>query len=506
MLVRPSKTLLLTLALGCVLMDSAFGLYSKKTTTYESVVKEAQNLSRKPYKPVKSRLPKPFLNLDYDGYRKIVWNPEQTLWKQDDLNFRMELFHPGYLFKEPVRINEFSDSHVQTVPFSSELYHYGDLALNPRKISRRAEYAGFKLLFPLNDGNTFDEFLSFLGASYFRALGTGQRYGKSARALAINTGMDKPEEFPVFREFWIGKPEFESVQVQIFALLDSPSVSGAFQFKVQPGKETVIDVTCTLFFRKAVDWLGLAPLTSMYWYGENSIARPNDFRPEVHDSDGLLVQTDTGSVWRPLVNDGRKRTHVESSETIQGFGLMQRDQSFDHYQDLEAWYQARPSVWVEPTEAWKPGSVQLIEFPSNNEYFDNIVSAWVPEETPTVGEAFHFSYRLRWTQMAAPDETLARVYSTRQGAGLDGKPGSQFVLEFTQPKREKKWDVENLSADFSGSGEVAIADVKLLENPFDNRWRVVFRAYGHQPADVVCRLIDEGEVVSETWSYPWKPN
>ncbi len=505
MLVRLTTSIVIFLVLGSPFLSPLFGDFAKKRTTFEFVEKQAFDLSRKPYKAPKSRLPDEFLDLDYDGYRKIIWNPQQSLWREDNLNFRLEFFHPGYLFREPVVMNEFSESHVQNVPFTSEFFEYGDLDLNPRRISRRAHYAGFRLLFPLNDGDKFDEMLSFLGASYFRALGQGQRYGKSARALAINTGLDQPEEFPIFKEFWIGKPEFESVETRVFGLLDSESVSGAYQFDIRPGKETFIDVKAVLFFRKQVEWLGIAPLTSMYWYGENGGQALNDCRPEVHDSDGLLVESESGRTWRVLANDGRKRTYTHSGEGITGFGLMQRDRDFDHYQDLEAWYQARPSVWIEPKSSFGEGSVQVIEFPTNHEFFDNVVSARVPAKMPNSEEPFTVEYRLRWTNgLEASD--VARVISTRFGKPVEGKAGIQFVFEFDRPGEQASWSADAMTVNFDGLGPAAISDIKIFENPLNNRWRVVFLVQGTEPADLACRLLHNGDLVSEMWSYPWKPN
>lgn len=480
--------------------------YAKKSTTFSQIVEEAEKRSGKPYQPVKPQLREEFLELDYDEYRKMHWNPKLSLWAEDDLNFRLEFFHPGYLFKTPVQMNEFTGSHIQNIPFTSEFFEYGDLDLNPRRISRRAGYAGFRLLFPLNEAGKFDEVLSFLGASYFRALGAGQRYGKSARALALNTGLPVPEEFPEFIEFWIGKPEFASTRVRVYGLMDSPSVAGAFQFDIQPGVETIIEVESVLFFRNKVEWTGLAPLTSMYWYGENHLGRPVDFRPEVHDSDGLLVQTADGWEWRPLVNDGHQRRFTLGGEGIQGFGLMQRDRGFEQYQDLEAWYHARPSVWITPRETWDVGHVELIEFPTDHEYFDNIVAAWVPETKPTPGEPYSFSYRLGWSGNSPEAPNLARVSATRVGRDPEGEPGSLFVVEFADPNALPQWEEAKLQPEVTAAAPATVREVKLLRNPFGPGWRITFRVNGDGPAELACRLLYEGRTVSENWTYPWRPN
>ncbi|MCZ6674966.1 MAG: glucan biosynthesis protein [Verrucomicrobia bacterium] len=506
MSVHKTIPLLIFLVFGLGSESRALADYAKKETHFEGVVQLAKRLSEKPFKAPKSRLPDAVRDLDYDGYRKIIWRPDKSLWKDDDLNFRLEFFHPGYLFKNPVKLNEFSDSHVQTIPFTSEFFDYGDLDLNPRRISRQAYYAGFRLLFPLNEGDKFDEVLSFLGASYFRALGVGHRYGKSARGLALNTGLNQPEEFPIFREFWIGKPDYQSVDVRLFGLLDSPSVAGAYQFDVRPGKDTLIEVKAVLFFRQTVDWLGICPLTSMYWYGENSSGNHQDFRPEVHDSDGLMIEAEEGTIWRALVNDGRKRNFVHEGAGIRRFGLMQRDRNFDHYQDLEAWYQARPSVWIEPKEGMAAGSIQLIEFPTDNEYFDNIVAAWVPDEMPALESPYPVAYSLHWSSDNVTAAPLARVVSTRFGKNQDGQSGTRFVVEFTQPANQTEWLPDSIKADFTGSNPASITGVKVLHNSLDSRWRIVFLVQGSAPADLACRLLYEGELISEIWSYPWNPN
>ncbi len=282
-------------------------------------------------------------------------------------------------------------------------------------------------------------------------------------------------------------------------------MAGAYQFNVRPGQDTVIDVKAVLYFRQAVDWVGVAPLTSMYWYGENSQGSQNDFRPEVHDSDGLLVETETATTWRPLVNDGRKRTYVYPGRGVTGFGLMQRDRDFDHYQDLEAWYQARPSVWISPQEPLESGTIQVIEFPTNSEFFDNVVSAWVPDELPVVGEPFTVAYSLRWSGRSEPKE-ISRVISTRFGKPLEGKDGTQFVIEFDRPGEQGNWSADSMTVNFDGLGQAAISDIKILENPLNSRWRVVFLVQGSEPADLACRLLHSGDLVSEIWSYPWKPN
>ena len=220
--------------------------------------------------------------------------------------------------------------------------------------------------------------VTFLGASYFRGLAKGQKYGLSARGLAINTAEMIGEEFPIFKEFWLQKPKTKDKVITLYALLDSKSVSGAYRFEIIPGANTIMNIEAHLFPRENIQKIGIAPLTSMFLFGENNKNDFDDFRLEVHDSDGLLVHNGHGEwLWRPLDNSKKLRISSFVDNGVKGFGLLQRDRDLSNYQDFEANYQSRPSAWVEPLENWNDGYVQLVEIPSRQEIHDNIVAYWV---------------------------------------------------------------------------------------------------------------------------------
>lgn len=144
-----------------------------------------------------------------------------------------------------------------------------------------------------------------------------------------------------------------------------------------------MEVKSRLFMRENVTKLGLAPLTSMYLFGENQPSSVPDYRPEVHDSDGLSVQLGTGEwLWRPLSNPKRLLVTSFAATNPQGFGLMQRDRNFSSYQEIGAWYERRPSAWVEPKGNWGSGRVELVQIPTPDETNDNIVAYWVPDTPP----------------------------------------------------------------------------------------------------------------------------
>ena len=276
--------------------------WEREDVGFDSIQSRARDLANKPYvAPNRDALPGWMSNLSYDQYRDIRFNPNQALWATDNLPFRAMFFHPGYLYREPVTLNEFTSSHQQQIRLAEAYFNYGPLVQKHGELPPDGGFAGFRLHAPLNTPDVFDELVAFQGASYWRALGKNQRYGISSRGIAVDTGVEGvTEEFPSFREFWLRKPEAGDTHARFYALLDGPSYAGAYAFKVHPGNETIVEVKAVIFTRRAVQRLGIAPMSSMFWFGENSRRRFDDFRPEVHDSDGLAIRMGTGErLWRP---------------------------------------------------------------------------------------------------------------------------------------------------------------------------------------------------------------
>ncbi len=362
-------------------------------TVFPEVVRRARDSAAVPFQPNEAKLPEILSRLNYDTYRDITFRGARALWHDAGQPFEVQFFHPGYLFKHPVQIHEVVAGETRPVPFSPKYFRYPDFPSALLRNESALGFAGFRLLYPLNHPGRLDEVISFVGSNYFRALAAGQIYGLSARGVAINTGENLPEEFPEFREFWLCRPEHGARVAEFYGLLDGPSVAGAYRFVVRPGKETVVEVEARLFFRQPVQLLGIAPLTSMFWRGEDEPHPPNDKRPEVHDSDGVLL----GSAdWHPLRAVEKPTTQTWPQENAPTFSLLQRDRDPAHYHDREAHYDRRPSVRVEPVGDWGKGAVQLLQLPTANEYNDNVVLFWRPEKAPQKGDALEFQYRLHW--------------------------------------------------------------------------------------------------------------
>jgi glucans biosynthesis protein len=258
----------------------------------------------------------------------------------------------------------------------------------------------------------------------------------------------------------------------------------------------------------------VAPLTSMFLHGENAGRRFDDFRPEVHDSDGLLMETGSGEfIWRPLTNPANLAVSSFQDKTPRGFGLLQRDRSFDSYQDLQANYHRRPSYWVEPRSDWGEGSIRLVEIPSDAEIHDNIVAFWVPAAPVKADQPLDFAYRLHGFADAARISWRGRVAATRIGGpGIPGahsalpRGSRRFVIEFNQgdlgalrPEQPVETVVE------TSSGE--IKNLVTMHNPEQSGFRAVFDFVpdGRKPADIRSYLRLYGEALTETWTYSLRP-
>jgi len=468
----------------------------------------AEQRAQKPYHERKSRLPGWLRDLDYARYQEIRFSRDKALWADEGLPFQTQFFHRGGHFRFPVKIWEFTDSFAQEIPFVSDFFTYGP-NVKVGHLNRNLGYAGFRIHYPLNRPNYYDELIVFLGASYFRALGMGQSYGISARGLALNTGMPVAEEFPDFVEFWVGKPEPEATAIRIYARLDGPSVTGAYCFEVTPGETTSVLVRASLFMRREVALVGLAPLTSMFWYGENSRFPGDDYRPEVHDSDGLAVRVAGNNwLWRPLNSPPSVQATVFPVEELTGFGLLQRDRRFDHYQDFMAGFHRRPSVWVEPVGGWGAGQVRLVELPTGNEYQDNIVAFWVPDDPPQPGARFDFEYRLHWALDRGIAEPVGRVVGTRTGRLPGDGLARLFVVDFSGRH------LAGLAADSPLDAVIGVSEggrllhSEVTKDPENDTWRVSFgvdATEAKQPIDLHCYLRSGFDPMSETWVYRWHP-
>ena len=400
---------------------------------------------------------------------------------------------------------------ARPVPFNAADFDYGNnKQLDPTKL-KDVGFAGFRVHANVNGPGYKDEVLVFQGASYFRALGKDQRYGLSARGLAVDTAQLSGEEFPYFTEFWLAWPAAKDDHLVIYALLDSRRVTGAYRFELKPGTSTVMNVEARVFVREKIDKLGLAPLTSMFFYGENQHAQVDDYRPEVHDSDGLMVHTGADEwIWRPVSNPRRLLVTSFSTTNPRGFGLMQRDRAFGSYEDLEARYDLRPSAWILPKGDWGAGRVELVQIPSPDETNDNLVAYWVPDAAPEPGKPISIAYAINWQKDEAAHPPTSWVTQSRRGHGWSREPDNtiRMVVDFTGPALRNLDKEAKLFPGLWLSDNGELLERQITPNEATGGYRLSFRFRrldAEKPVEMRAFLRRDQENVSETWSYVLAP-
>lgn len=473
----------------------------RRQVTYDSVREVARDLAASEYAPEQAYLPDAFRQMDYDAYRHIRFRPDQALWLSEELPFQVQLFHRGYLYQDPVFIHEFTDSHVQELPYVRDFFRFENLEID-QSPKRGSGYAGWRLHAPLNADHYFDEVIAFLGASYFRAVGANQSYGISARGLLLPHADGEPEEFPAFVRFWLQKPSPDSRTLTALALLDSPSLAGAYQFRITPGKTTRVDVLVSLYPRKPVQEIGLAALTSMFYFGENTHPRPDDFRPEVHDSDGLSLEyADRQYHWRPLNAPARERVSRFDATHLVAFGLYQRDRDFRHFLDEESRYERRPSVNVRLGTGFSGGQVLLRELPPDKEFSDNIVAAYVPGDSLEPGKSYQFDFSMSWGSFPVPTG-ISEVLQTRHGSDLHRPDMEVFLVEFSLPEALLSAELEP-DAFVSSNAEIGRIHLNIDREAGTVRAHLNVIPTADGDVRLSLRLLNAGKSVSEKWVYVW---
>src|SRR6266404_3432393 len=462
----------------------------------------ARSIASKPFEPPDEKLPDAMKDLNYDQYRSIRFLPEHALWRGEKLPFEAQFFHRGFFYKNRVDLYEVTNGRAVPIRYRRDDFSFGQGI--PQWPDVDLGFAGFRIHAPISSPDYYDEVCVFLGASYFRAVAKGETYGLSARGLSIDTGETKGEEFPLFKAFWLKKPEPNATSIVVHALLDSKSAAASYRFTTRPGETTVFDVEMSLYPRVDLEHSGLAPMTSMFFFGPNDRKDFDDFRPAVHDSDGLSIYNGKGEqLWRPLNNPRDLQVSTFADLNPRGFGLMQREKNFFAYQDIESRFERRPSLWVEPIGDWGEGSVVLFEIPTKEEIHDNIAAFWRPKQRVAAKDEHNFTYRLHWGPDAPKSDSLARF--TRTGIGSRGDDSKLFVLELLGDKL-KSVDPKSIKGVVSAE-KSEITNVVTQPNPETGGWRLSFQCSvkNQQPIELRAFLVQNDAPISEVWIYRWTP-
>jgi glucans biosynthesis protein len=500
---------------GQALAQQGLKMAAPAPFSFEELKRRAQTMSRMPYVAPPSPSPEILQQIDYDAHGKIRFKTDLALWANGPSEFPVTFFHLGRFFQKPVRMHVVEGGQAREIVYDPD---YFDMPANSpaHGLPANSGFAGFRFQEARNGKLDWkkNDWVAFLGASYFRAIGELFQYGLSARGLAVDVAVfGKNEEFPDFTHVYFETPQAGSDTVTIYALLDGPSVAGAYRFVMQRAAAIVMDIDSNVFMRQDVSRLGIAPLTSMYWYSEKAKATAVDWRPEIHDSDGLALWTGSGErIWRPLNNPPRIITSAFTDENPKGFGLLQRDRNFDHYLD-GVYYDRRPSLWIEPQGTWGRGSIQLVEIPTDDEIHDNIVAMWVPADPVRAGQALEFRYRMHWSAEEPYPTPLARIVATRLGNG--GQAGTsrpkgvrKFMIEFLGPPLTKLPNgVIPKPVLTATRGEFSNILTEAVPDNVPGHWRTQFdlTVNGTDPVEMRCYLRNENEVLSETWLYQYHP-
>ncbi len=510
--VTPVACLAASLAIFCAGHAHAFSL--------DDVTARAKALVEKPYAAPVSNLLPVFSSMQFADYQKMQPRGDRFEWRDQQTPFKLNFYHQGMHFNAPVRINEISEGAVNEIKYDSDRFDFGNLTFDKGATSTLG-YAGFRVLYPINQAGKDDEIMSFLGASYFRVVGKGQAYGLSARGLAIDTAPPGGEEFPNFREFWVQRPTGQETQLVIYALLDSPRATGAYQFILTPGgKDAVVDVQANVFARGDIRSIGIAPLTSMFLYGPSQqSALKRNFRPAIHDSNGLAIHSGNGEwIWRPLNNPATLAISSFQVDDLKGFGLLQRGREFSRFEDLKDRYDLRPSLWIEPHGNWGKGKVTLMEIPTPDETNDNIVAYWTPDAPVTKGKLLQFAYRMHWTSdepaLHGADKGWVRQTFHTDGERLQANlirrldGSTAFLIDFEGPALARLPVDAAVTSRISVGDNAELVDSVLERNPAIRGWRLTLRVKVKNPAQAVemrAALAQGDKPLTETWSYQLPP-
>ncbi len=478
----------------------------EETFTLDSVAALASELASAPYRPAQHPQAEFLSEISEWQWNALSFKPEKSLWR--NLPFELEFFHPGFIYNNTVEVAIVRQGRPEPLAFDPELFNYPDARLKREASERQLGFAGFRLRYPLNDIQRKDEFLVFLGATHFRSLARHAAYGLMARGLIINPAAPEGEQFPYFRRFWLVEPAEGQSWLTIYALMDSPALTGAYEIVVKPGLSVVMEVSARLFPRSGSEYparVGLAPLSTMYLYSEKENGSPNDYRPELHNSDALLFSSGPNEwIRRPLSNPKRLQSHSFELKNPRGFGLIQQDDSFDHYQDLTGRFERRSSLWIEPKGDWGPGSLELVEIPSCQEIHDNVLAFWVarqePAQPPQAGGAeiedqgpppprpmMNFASSMYWLRPNVVPHSKARAVATRL-VRLPDSGRVKFLVDFEGRELEDMSAETGLSSVVESSAEAQVLDRQLIKNPVTGGWRLIFTVEPSQDNGVIDSL------------------
>jgi glucans biosynthesis protein len=453
----------------------------------------ARNLAERPFL-AQSQAKVEFVrnNLGESVFKEITFKDSDRLWPGEGF-FEVGFLHPGSVYDQTVFINVVDEGKVHPVPFRPNLFNYPDPSLPVRVAENTLGFSGFALYFPGQNSEVKERGVVFQGASNFQAMARQADLGLASRGLIIDPALPEGEQYPYFRQFWLVKPKPEDRQMTVYALLDASGLTGAFEFVIKPGTSMVMEVSAVLFSRPGQSWprkLGLAPVSGMYLFSEKENGSPYDWRPEVHSADALIYSTDS-ETWfhRPLSNPRRLMSTFFKDMPLTGYGLIQKDEKFDHYQDIGARYERRAWVFVEPGQGFGSGHLELLEIPSSREIHENIQAFWVRDMSSQNGSReLRYDYKLYWTPPGSTPHQLGRVVANRLLINTNPET-AEFIVDFESDSLNALSGETGLASQVEPEGNFLVLEKRLFKNPVTGGWRLRFKVRSPQGGGMVDTLL-----------------
>jgi periplasmic glucans biosynthesis protein len=464
----------------------------------DTVLKAAAQLAAAPFKAPDAPLPSLFSGLNFDQYASIRRVPGSAIWADDKVGFSLEPLHRGFVYTTPIAINIVENGLSQRVIYEAADFDFGKL--QPPAAMGDLGFSGLRILTASDQG--FQDAAIFQGASFYRSRAKGQNFGVTARGLAIRTGDEPGEEFPLFREFWIEKPAPATNTLTMYALLDSASMTGAYRFTIRPMETTIIDTEMTLIARVATDKFGVGAMAAAYLFSGLDHRRPDDWRAGVYEATGLQILSGKGEwLWRPVSNRETLQISAFADLNPRGFGLLQRSRTFDAFFDDEGRWELCPTLWIEPIGDWGDGDLRLLEIPAASENNANIIAQWRPKAAMAAGASQALAYRQFWCWTPPSRPPLAVCTSSRSG-----KIGARqrFTVEMTGDAFADPQKAASATADIQANPG-KIASFRLYPYKDRRSVRVVFDLEpGSEPfSELRLTLNVDNQPASETWLYRW---
>ena len=468
------------------------------------VVEMARALAAEPHKPPGSAPLDPLGSASPEEIATIRYRTGDLIWAGAGLAFAIEPVHRSRNFPGEVELYTVEGTTASRVVYDPARCDFG--TLKPPPASAHLGFTGFRILRRRDDGQLLPA-ASLVNASILAGIAPNQAWGAISRPLSVHLPDQIGEEPSQMRAVWIEQPRSVATELVMHALVDTPSLAGAIRFTLRADDATVIDTECTLFTRKQVDHLALAPVQATYLAGPIDWPPTPDMRPAVYEAAGVQMQTGNGEwIWRPVSNRSRLQISGFVDRDPQGYGLMQRDRGFGAFLDDENDWQRRPSVWIEPIGKWGAGEVTLLEIPAASQNNKNIACYWRPRPGLAAGAEVNYAYRQFWSWQAPSRPDGAIVTASRIGRipGDTSEGKTRFLVQFEGGQLgDPAKAAAIVPTIWSSAGKVAA--IRVYRAPRQNSMRVVFDldAGGQPLVELRVWLKHDNAPMSEAWLYRW---